>query len=67
MNDFQRIEQATETALFEFWGAIAREFSEADSGDIDPLAYFQFQEEAQKIVEHWVDWNITKKDWVEEE
>lgn len=66
MNDYRRIEGAVEIALFEFWKKIAEHFPEADSGDIDPLANFQFEEEARKIVESWVHYNITLKDWVEE-
>lgn len=57
MKDLKRIEEATSTALYEFWAKIADAFPEAHSGDIDPLACFQFEEEARKIVGHWVDWN----------
>jgi hypothetical protein len=61
MNDFERIETATESALFEFWRVIAESFPEADSGDIDPLSNFQFNQEAEKIVSEWFNWNVAIK------
>ena len=61
MNDERRIETATEQALFEFWQVIANFFPEADSGDIDPLLDFEFNQKAQEIVEQWFQWNVAIK------
>jgi len=62
MNDFERIERATESAVFEFWRAVADLFPEANSGDIDPLLDFEFNQKAEEIVGQWFRWNVATQE-----
>jgi hypothetical protein len=61
MNDFEKIEEATDSALFEFWRAIVKAFPQSDSGDIDPLLDFEFNQKAREIVEQWYQWNVADR------
>lgn len=58
----ERIEKATQDALYEFWASIAKAFPEAESGWLDPLSGVSFDEHATEVVAEWVRWNTPREE-----
>lgn len=52
-----RIEAATEAAQLAFWAAVAAQFPEITTGDMDPIETFRFDQACANAVTGWVDGN----------
>lgn len=55
----ERIKSATRKAEDAFWAAVAGEFPEATSGDLDPGAAVSLTQAMERAVRAWVDYNVT--------
>jgi hypothetical protein len=55
----ERIMSATRKAEEAFWEAVAKEFPEATSGDLDPGAAVNLTQAMERAVRTWVDYNVT--------
>ena len=54
----EKIEDATETALFEFWGKIVEIFPDAKSGDFPPDLSHEMSYTMEKMVKCWLSYNL---------
>ena len=52
-----KIEELTRIALDAFWEIIAKQFPQAKTGDLSPLATTQLDSAAEKAVSEWIDNN----------
>lgn len=53
----QKFQNAVDTATEAFWAAVAKEFSEIKTGDVDPAEDDAFNTAAEKAVMHWYETN----------
>jgi hypothetical protein len=56
-DDTKRLKNALDKAGDAFWNMIAEEYPECKTGDLDPMAVFEFSDMCKKVVETWVDLN----------
>ena len=54
----EKIEDATEAALFEFWGKIVEIFPDAVSGDFPPDLSIEMDLTMEKMVKYWLIYNL---------
>ena len=54
----EKIENATEAALFDFWGKIVEIFPDAISGDFPPDLSHEMSLTMEKMVKYWLRFNL---------
>jgi hypothetical protein len=54
-----RIKSAVREGEDAFWAAVAKEFPEATSGDLDPGMVMSLTQTMERVIRAWVDYNIT--------
>lgn len=54
----EKIENATEAALFEFWGKIVEIFPDAKSGDFPPDLSHEMSYTMEKMLTAWLTYNL---------
>ena len=55
----ERIRSAARKGEDAFWAAVAKEFPEATSGDLDPGLAVSLMQTMERAIRAWVDYNIT--------
>lgn len=53
----EKVEKATQDALFEFWAKIVEIFPEATGGDFPPDLTFEMELTMEKMLHHWLSFN----------
>ena len=54
-----RIKAALQKGEDAFWEAVAKEFSEAESGDLDPGTSVALTQSMERAIRAWVEFNVT--------
>jgi hypothetical protein len=54
-----RVKSALQSAEDAFWAAVAQEFPEATSGDLDPGMAVSLKQTMERAIRAWLDYNIT--------
>jgi hypothetical protein len=54
----ERIEEVREKALEAFWEVVAKSFPQISTGDFPPEEVMRQNEEAQRAIELWVEFNV---------
>jgi hypothetical protein len=54
----EKIENATEAALFDFWGKIVEIFPDAKSGDFPPDLSIEMSLTMERMVKYWLIYNL---------
>lgn len=55
--DTDKVHEVAEDAIEAFWRHVAVRYPEIKSGDLDPLATYRFNSEAERVIKTWVEWN----------
>ena len=61
MDSYKEIENATESAIYEFWASIARSFPEIKGGEFPFDLALEQELDSQKMVSYWLEYNTEKK------